>query len=106
MPLLRNRASFAPAALIVATLLIAIAASAPASAKTCKSWGFVGQATASTKAQALVLARLNWAVKVTDYWGVPWRNYNIASNKWESCEAGGGAGLKQFCRAHGVPCRP
>jgi hypothetical protein len=87
-------------------LLLALAVSSPAAAKTCKSWGFIGQAIAANKPQALVLARLNWAVKVTNYWGVAWRNYNIASHKSEYCEAGGAAGLKQRCMAEAIPCKP
>jgi hypothetical protein len=103
MPLLGNRASFAPATLIVATLLAAIAG--PAHAKTCKSWGFIGQAIASTEPQALVLARLNWAVKVDSYWGAAWRNYNIASNKHESCGRVGPVGRPR-CTAEAIPCKP
>ena len=88
---------------MISSALLMASLTAPAAAKTCKSWGFIGQASASTKPQALVLARLNWAVKVTDQWGVPWRNWNIASSKWEFCEA---VGQKQSCMAVGNPCKP
>jgi cytochrome c oxidase assembly protein Cox11 len=93
------------ATVALSAVLLAFA-TVPAAAKTCKSWGFVGQALAANKAQALVLARLNWAVKVDSYWGQAWRNYNIASNKSESCQAGGGAGHKQRCTAEAIPCKP
>jgi hypothetical protein len=95
-----------PTATIAVTALFLALATVPTTAKTCKSWGFVGQAIASTKPQALVMARLNWAVKVDSYWGQAWRNYNVAKNKSEQCQAAGGAGLKQRCTAEAIPCKP
>ena len=90
---------------LVVILLVAMVDAPPASAKTCKSWGFIGQAIASTEPQALVLARLNWAVKVDSYWGAAWRNYNIASNKHENCARVGPVGRPR-CTAEAIPCKP
>jgi hypothetical protein len=90
---------------LISSAMIVMSATGQASAKTCKSWGFIGQAIANSEAQALVLARLNWAVKVDGYWGVAWRNYNIASNKHENCELVGPVGRPR-CTAEAIPCKP
>jgi hypothetical protein len=77
----------------------------PAAAKTCKSAAFVGEAMDNnSEPQALVLARLNWAVKVNGTFGAAWRNYNIASDKHEQCERVGPVG-RPFCRVQAIPCK-
>jgi hypothetical protein len=89
---------------IFATVLLSLS-SVPAPAKTCKSSATVGQALDNnSEPQALVLARLNWAVKVDAAFGAAWRNYNIASDKHENCERVGPVG-RPFCRVEATPCK-
>jgi hypothetical protein len=89
---------------ITSTALLTFSAEL-AAAKTCKSSATVGQALDnSSQPQALVLARLNWAVKVDAVFGAAWRNYNIASDKHENCERVGPVG-RPFCRVEATPCK-
>jgi len=88
-------AGFAVAALLVAS-------PTPAAAKTCKSWGFVGQAVGANQAQTMVLARANWAAKVTAQWNQSWAEWPQAASRWERCDPY----RRQFrCLANGVPCK-
>ncbi len=89
-------------ALFVITVLAALPQPASA-AKSCKSWAFIGQATAASKNQAAAQAITDWSQKVTDYWGFQWANWSIAETKWEQCERSG-RGFR--CLAHGRPCMP
>jgi hypothetical protein len=93
--------------ILISTAMIALSASGPAAAKTCKPYATTGQALGknSSQPQTLVLARLNWAVRVDAAFGAAWRNYNIASNKHENCELVGPVG-RPFCTAEAIPCKP
>lgn len=82
-------------------LLGALALPAMANAKTCKSWGFIGQGTAVARSVARLKARNDWKAKVTAYWGVQWNNWSAASSKWQHCER---EGNRWRCRASAVPC--
>lgn len=86
----------------VAAVALLIANPMPTSAKSCKSWGFVGQAVGANQAQTLVLARANWVTKVIAQWDQSWANYNDAASKWEHCDRS----HRQFsCFVNGVPCK-
>jgi hypothetical protein len=98
MPILRT-------ASLTVILLVAAVASSPAAAKTCKSHTVVGEVMDNnSEPEALVLARLEWAVIVTNSYGVAWRNYNIAANKREQCERVGPVGRPR-CRVEARPCK-
>jgi hypothetical protein len=89
---------------IFATVLLSLSAG-PAAAKTCKSHTVVGEVMDNnSEPQALVLARLEWAVIVTNSYGVAWRSYNIAANKHEQCDRVGPVGRPR-CRVEARPCR-
>ena len=98
MPKILNISRPACAALI---LLGALAAPSIANAKSCKDWGFIGQASAATKSAARAQARADWKNKVNAYWGFQWSNWSIASSKWQYCDQRGRGWL---CRASAIPC--
>ena len=88
-------AGFAVAAALVAN-------PTPVTANTCKPWGFVGQAVGANQAQTMVLARANWAAKVTAQWDQSWAVWTQAAPRWERCDPY----RRQFrCLANGVPCK-
>jgi len=92
--------SAAAAGFSVAVALILT--SSPAAAATCKPWGFVGQAVGANQTQTMVLARANWAAKVTAQWDQSWATWTQAASRWERCDPY----RRQFrCLANGVPCK-
>jgi hypothetical protein len=97
VPSLRSTATagFAAVALLIANPV-------PTSAKSCKSWGFVGQAVGQNQAQTQLLARANWASKVTAQWNAQWADWSLAASRWERCEP---YRRQLRCLANGVPCK-
>jgi len=87
----------------LAAVALLIASPMPTHAKSCKSWGFVGQAVGANQAQTMVLARANWASKVTAQWNAQWADWNQAASRWERCEP---YRRQLRCLANGVPCKP
>ena len=82
-------------------LFSAFAAPSVAVAKSCKSWAFIGQASAANKSGARAQARTDWKNNANAYWGFQWSNWSIVASKWQHCDRNGRG---WSCRASAIPC--
>lgn len=83
--------------------LSALAAMAPAEAKSCKTKAVSGLGnTKLTQFSARASARLAWKAKVRARYGSKWDTWMRSENKRYVCTK---AGVHDRCRAIAVPCR-